>query len=305
MTVTAETLRLHRGLAVEKHRAIFQELARQLSVSGRRILPSPELTGWLAARRPFPSHVAYLEQRYAHEPYRLALALLAEDLSQASREDMLANLLSSQPHPARVRLDLLQDPLTAIQQSLPPPLNSGRILVAQRQLQIFGLHSAQLDLREDATRVNAAVSEALRGLAIHPNFEQLDGDSRLDLLRDLLSSPTPPLAPHPGFLPDTAETWSLFQLISHSRPVYGQLIFGAFIIAMTRQVADILSVLLLARWTGCDSGLQIVPLFENMDALAAAPRILNKLFHQDSYYNHLASCDNHQMVMIGYSDSNK
>ena len=75
-SVTAETLRLHRGLAVERHRRSLQDLARRLSVSGRRCPPPPSLDAWLQARRPLPAHVAYLEQRYAEEPYRLALALL-------------------------------------------------------------------------------------------------------------------------------------------------------------------------------------------------------------------------------------
>ena len=41
--VTAETLRLHRGLTVENHRRKFQELARRLSMSSRLVPPPPEL----------------------------------------------------------------------------------------------------------------------------------------------------------------------------------------------------------------------------------------------------------------------
>ncbi len=100
--LTAETLRLHRGLAVERHRRSVQDLARRLSVSGRRCPPPEALTAWLDARRPLPAHVAYLEQRYAGEPYRLALSLLAADLEAASREDMRARLLDEAPHAARI-----------------------------------------------------------------------------------------------------------------------------------------------------------------------------------------------------------
>src|SRR5262245_16225780 len=74
--VTAETLRLHRGLAVERHRRSLQDLARRLSASARRRPPPIALVAWLDARRPLPAHVAFLEQRYAQEPYRLALSLL-------------------------------------------------------------------------------------------------------------------------------------------------------------------------------------------------------------------------------------
>jgi len=50
--VTAETLRLHRGLAVERHRRALHDLARRLSLSARRLPPPEDLRLWLEARRP-------------------------------------------------------------------------------------------------------------------------------------------------------------------------------------------------------------------------------------------------------------
>ncbi len=80
--ITAETLRLHRGLAVEKHRALLQELARRLSSERPAHACAPDLLDWFEGRRPLPAHVLYLEERYNREPYRLALSLLAEDLAE-------------------------------------------------------------------------------------------------------------------------------------------------------------------------------------------------------------------------------
>ena len=74
---------------------------------------------------------------------------------------------------------------------------------------------------------------------------------------------------------------------------------------MTRSAADVLTVLLLARWAGCERGLQITPLFESVEDLGAAPDNLAALFTSEVYRPHLKSCEDHQMVMIGYSDSNK
>jgi phosphoenolpyruvate carboxylase len=51
--------------------------------------------------------------------------------------------------------------------------------------------------------------------------------------------------------------------------------------------------------------LSIVPLFETLADLEAAPKILQALFRLPTYRQHLASCESGQMVMIGYSDSNK
>ncbi len=313
--VTAETLRLHRGLAVEKHRSGLQDLARRLTFSARRSPPPADLMAWFELRRPLPAHVAFLEQRYTSEPYRLMLSLLANDLAEASRDDMAARLLESQPHTARASLGDFTRPLSMIRSAVPPVIAQDQLHTVETQFKIFGLHGARLDVREDSGRLNAALNEILRGLEIdyledestpaghlHP---VQDNDSRLALITRLLAAPLPVLSATPGVTPEAAETWALFHLIARARKVYGSDLLGPFIISMTRSAADLLAVLLMARWTGCDQGMDIVPLFETVEDLAAAPAILQELFELEIYRKHLASCGNHQMVMIGYSDSNK
>ncbi len=303
--VTAETLRLHRGLAVEGHRRTLQDLARRLSMSSHRLPPPPELTAWIESRRPLPPHVAYIEERYATEPYRLVLSLLAADLADASSDDMTARLLERKPHQARMKLQDLLEPLDIISASLPASIAQDEIQKVRYQLQIFGLHSMRLDIREESTRYNAALGETLRALNITPNFAELPDDERLALLTKMLSSTLPNLAEHPGVTSATAETWALFQLIKRVRGVYGAELLGPVVISMCRSASDVLTVLLLARWAGCDDGLQIVPLFETIEDLQAASPIFENLFTLPIYQEHLADCGNAQMVMIGYSDSNK
>ncbi|HEX7975341.1 MAG TPA: phosphoenolpyruvate carboxylase [Anaerolineales bacterium] len=199
----------------------------------------------------------------------------------------------------------LEELLAIIRNALPPTLASSQSRTVNEQLDIFGLHMARLDMREDASRLNATLGETLRALEIHPDFEHASEAERVELLVDLLAKPAPALAPHPGFTQGTAETWALFQLIDRARRLYGPDLIGPFIISMTRDAADVLSVLLLAKWSGCAEGLQIVPLFETMEDLHAAPRILADLFTLEAYRAHLGPCGTCQMVMIGYSDSNK
>ena len=303
--VTAETLRLHRGLAVERHRRTLQDLARRLSVSGNRLPPSPELIDWIETRRPLPRHVAYIEERYAAEPYRLILSLLAADLEDASRDEMTARLLERTPHEPRIKLEDLLNPIDLIAKSLPASLTQDEIQKVLHQLHIFGLHALRLDIREDSARYNAALAETLRALDITSNFEEMPPDERLSLLTKLLTDSLPDLSTHPGVTPATAETWALFQLIARVREVYGTELLGPVVISMCRSAADVLGVLLLARWTGCDDGLQIVPLFETIEDLQAAPSIMENLFSLPIYREHLITCRDAQMVMIGYSDSNK
>ena len=303
--VTAETLRLHRGLAVEKHRSTMQELSRRLSMSDRRLDPPSELSAWIEARKPLPPHVAYIEDRYPTEPFRLVLSLLASDLAEASRDDMTGRLLDRSPHQARIRTDDLLSPLDLIASKLPASIAQTELASARRQLHIFGLHAMRLDLREDSSRLNGTLDETLRALNIAANFAEMPDEERLRLLTELLESELPDLSAHPGVTANTAETWALFQLIKRVRDVYGSELLGPFIISMCQSAADILSVLLLARWTGCDEALQIVPLFETIEDLRAAPSIFESLLALPIYRGHLATCNNEQMIMIGYSDSNK
>ncbi len=306
--ITAETLRLHRGLAVERHRAAIQDLSRRLSMDARLVPLPRELQDWIAARRPFPARAAFLETRYGSEPYRLILALLASDLESASQDDMTARLLEETPHAARIAPADLRAPLDLVARALPPRIADADLKTVRRQLDIFGLHAARLDLREDAWRLARALGEILRGLNIASDFENESDQTRVQiLLRLLREHPVRPasLAQNPGVTSEVAETWALFRLLARARQIYGRELFGAFIISMTRGPADVLTVLVLARWSGCDDGLPIVPLFETLDDLNAAPRILADLFALDVYRAHLATCDQQQIVMIGYSDSNK
>ena len=218
---------------------------------------------------------------------------------------MTGRLLSSAPHTARIRVEDLNRPLCAIVSAVPEAVAQGPLRTACQQMDIFGLHGVRLDLREDASRLAASLGEVLRGLGIEPDYEQKSAGARRDLLLRLLSHPSPTLAPRPGISPETGETWALFRLIQRARSIYGPELFGPFIISMSQSSADVLAVLLMARWSGCADGLEIVPLFETIEALAAAPDVMAELLDLDVYRAHLATCRDGQTVMIGYSDSNK
>ena len=305
--LTADTLRLHRGLAVERHRRSVQDLARRLSVSGRRCPPPEALTAWLDARRPLPAHVAYLEQRYAGEPYRLALSLLAADLEAASREDMTARLLDEAPHAARITAAEVRTVVDLVAQGVPPALAGDRVRALEHQIEAFGLHAARLDIREDSGRLAAALGDILARLSLEAAFAERDEPARAAVLLRLLAEEAPKASEISALALDelSAETWRLFRLLGRAQAIYGRGSLGPFIISMTRGPADLLTVLLLARWAGGASGMQIVPLFETLEDLDAAPRTLEALFALPVYRAHLDSCAGEQMVMIGYSDSNK
>ena len=79
---------------------------------------------------------------------------------------------------------------------------------------------------------------------------------------------------------------------------------------MTQGAYDILSVLLLANWGQLHNRqeeipLDITPLLETVDDLQKGPEILESLLTNYIYREHLRYRNDRQMIMIGYSDSNK
>lgn len=303
--VTAETLRLHRGLAVEKHRKAVTLLGRHLSVQGDRLPAKHELLQWFEARKPLSDHVTFLQERYPDELYRLCLGALASDLGLASQAKMAKNLLSDSPHKAIAHPEDVDMVLRYIQDSMPTSLRNGKLQTLRQQVNAFGLHTARLDIREDSARLNQSLGETLRALGICQDFAAMSNDERTKILLEQLQKEPPRLSQTPGFLPETSQTWALFRLLHRTRSLYGTSLLGPFIISMTQGVADLLAVLLMARWSGGSEGLSIVPLFETVGDLVAAPKILEELFSLPVYRKHLATCGHHQMIMVGYSDSNK
>ncbi len=97
----------------------------------------------------------------------------------------------------------------------------------------------------------------------------------------------------------------LFRLVRKAHERIGPDAIQNFIISMTTGPADVLAVLLMAQDAGVSDSLDIAPLFETLADLQAAPQIMEQLFGNEAYLAHLAQRANNQLVMLGYSDSNK
>lgn len=315
--VTAETLRLHRGLAVELHRATVRNLNRSLSISDGVAVISQELKDALASAVSQSEHVDYLRERYPSEPYRLWLAILGADLADASAGDMVSRLKGLSNTPLRLRkMNDLRQPLDLIDRTL---RQSGMSDIAmddlaqiRDQAQAFGLHVARLDLRQYSDYHTAVLDEILAKLGLHDSFSELDGDGKTALLTELLEQPAPELNALADLSHESRETLTLFQILRRAIGFYGPELIGPYIVSMTHGPEDILAVLLLAHWHGfclrLDSdqeGLCIAPLFETREDLRAAPEVMAALFSHPVYSRHLARLNREQIIMIGYSDSNK
>jgi phosphoenolpyruvate carboxylase len=183
--------------------------------------------------------------------------------------------------------------------------HAGRFSVRRlvRRLETFGFHLATLDVRQDAL-VHRTVVGRLLGDSSWPERSAVERATRLR--RTIKSGEPPAVAPDA----DAERTLAVFRAIAECRTRYGAHAIGPFIISMTQGLDDVLTVLLLAKWGGLAEAdgavpLDVAPLFETLQDLRDAPDVMRGLVADDLYRAHLAYRGNRQVVMVGYSDSNK
>jgi phosphoenolpyruvate carboxylase len=319
-SVTAETFRLHRGLALTHHAAAAHALSRSLSLSSR-LTDSAALDVALEQDAPHPSEREdYIQERYPLEPYRLLLARLRDDLEAARANRQMEQRLLGQPagDPSSLRssADLLE-PLNLLMDTLRHNrldfVSDAGLKQFRIQASIFGLHAARLDVRQDSAYHTDVLDEVLRRLYVCPDYKSLTPESRANKLTELLNSYRPDLSLLTGLSAQTQDTLTLFQMLRRATVLYGAETIGPYVISMSRHSSDVLAVLLLAYWAGLclppdddePERLMIAPLFETRQDLVNAPQVMAALFEHEAYARHLDRLNREQMIMIGYSDSNK
>jgi phosphoenolpyruvate carboxylase len=304
--VTAEALVLHRHLALDKFQESLRELARLLSISSRIDQVSPELLLLLAKEEAADPHLKALHDRYPEEPYRLLLSGLRARLIEADQADQRKLLLGQDMSVEELRtvdlaqvLDLIADSLAAHRGAL---LAEGELKTVRRQLSLFGLSVARLDLRQHSSRHESALADIFRTLNLAPEYGEMSEEDRLSLLLKVLA--LPPLAvPNASFGAETSDVLGSLRVAKRAIELYGPEAIGVYVISMTHDLSDVLEVLVLLHLTGVM--LDIVPLFETLGDLEAAPGILEQMFQCEPYRAHLRARRDHQTIMLGYSDSNK
>jgi phosphoenolpyruvate carboxylase len=195
-----------------------------------------------------------------------------------------------------------------------PELASSLVTPLRREAETFRFCTVRLDLRENSAVTTRALQQiwrlSNRGAAEPPppdSGEWLEWVSG-ELARPLEGPGRPRLADERA-----ASTLGLFELVAELRPQLDREAIGHFILSMTRSVADVLGVYLLAKYSGnfadreavehCQ--LPVVPLFETIGDLRAAPAIMRDLFKVPVVRRSVKYQGGMQEVMVGYSDSNK
>lgn len=179
---------------------------------------------------------------------------------------------------------------------------------------IFGFHLATIDLRQDSSVHEVCVAELLKSANILGDYLSLSEDARCEiLLRELEHDPrilSDPTIPQSETL---ASELAIYRKAKSLRERFGDKIIEKNLISHATSVSDMLEIAILLKEANLAKGnegnefcdLQIVPLFETVEDLIAAPDILRKWFNLPLVKKWMDKKGRKQEVMLGYSDSNK
>ena len=296
------TLARHRDLALRSYRERVRDLFDQLSHSDTRVTISHDVTQRLAGYRDaFPDASAAMAARYSRMPYRQLLWLMLARLDATQSDDE-----RGYHGPA----ELLADAKAIADSLLSHGARDGGWRLVRRflwQVKVFGFHLAQLDLRQDSEVHRDAVGRLLNDA----EFAARPADDRAARILAALNEPAGLTTAATAADADTQRTLDVMRAVADCRRRFGTEAIGPYIISMAQGADDVLAVLLLARAGGLVDGeadmvpLDVAPLFETVDDLAAGPDTLQRMLDNPHYRDHLTARGNQQMVMLGYSDSAK
>ncbi len=282
-TITKEVLRLSRWKAADLYLGDVNELITELSMTKCNDAVR-ELAG------------------DEHEAYRAILKNLRTLLNNT------LEVLDAKLHDTEVpkketlqNIEQLWTPLYACYQSLHEcgmgVIADGSLLDTLRRLKAFGVHLVRLDVRQESTRHSDVLSELTRYLGIG-DYDQWSEQDKIAFLTNELSSKRP-LLPR-----DWEPSEQVKEVLDTCKVIAAQPreAFGAYVISMARTASDVLAVHLLLQECGCPYRMDVCPLFETLDDLNNSEAVMKQLMSIDLYRGFI---QNHQMVMIGYSDSAK
>ena len=307
--VTREAIQLARGHLLLHYQHLLDEITDLLTSSAQQVAVSEELLERLQAYVSLvhtPESQLFGEQDEFESYRRFVICLKAriqrtlESMEQAGPagaglpvmpytlaqgQDKLAQALPPYCSVEEFIADLetLRDSLAAHR-----GLRIARTQVDPLLLQVrtFGLHLHTLDIRQHAKVHAKALQEAI-------------ADTGSPTLAGRLSD-------------ETASVLETFRVVAEVKSGCTPEAIRQYVISGASTVEDVLAVVRLARLggvnvegSGRDPGLMPVPLFESIDDLREAPAVCRELWSRPDYRKLLASWDNWQEVMLGYSDSNK
>jgi phosphoenolpyruvate carboxylase len=174
------------------------------------------------------------------------------------------------------------------------------------KIEVFGLHFASLDIRQESSvhgKILAAISEKYKNI-LPDDYENLSDDEKI---KTLLSVDRVVSCEQ---FSDTVQqnTLKVIAAIKEIQLYNGPEGCNRYIISQCNSALNAIEVyalFLLSGWKKEEMNIDIVPLFETIDDLKNASDVMETLYTDLGYKNHLKLRNNRQTIMLGFSDGTK
>ena len=189
-------------------------------------------------------------------------------------------------------------------------LISGDFVELIQAVEIFGFYLASIDMRQDSSVHEACVAELLKSAGIHSRYSELSEEEKCQLLlKELEEDPRILSATHVEKSELLEKELAIFKAARKLKDKLGDDVIRQTIISHATSVSDMLELAILLKEVGLvdkeRARVQIVPLFETIEDLDHSEETMREYLSLPLAKKWIASRNNYQEIMLGYSDSNK
>ena len=172
----------------------------------------------------------------------------------------------------------------------------------------FGYHFASLDIRQDSRVHHEAFMTLLKGaqkqgvVSKDVDYLQLDESEKIDFLTTLKGDLLPE-----KFSDDLVnKTLGSIRAMQKIQSQNGELGCHRYIISNNQTAQNIFEVFAMIRLSNWESPtVDVAPLFETISDLSIAPKVMDVVYSNPTYRNHLRTRGDKQTIMLGFSDGTK
>ena len=189
-------------------------------------------------------------------------------------------------------------------------LVTGELTELLQAVDIFGFFLASIDMRQDSSVHEACVAELLASANIVKDYSSLSEEEKCQvLLKQLLEDPRILSATHAPKSELLQKELEIFKTARQLKDAIGEDVIKQNIISHSTSVSDLLELAIMLKEVGLideeGARVQIVPLFETIEDLDNSCDTMEKYLSLPIAQKWIASKNNYQEIMLGYSDSNK
>ena len=176
------------------------------------------------------------------------------------------------------------------------------------KVNIFGFHFASLDIRQDSRVHHAAFITLLEGAQKQGvvdksvDYLNLNENEKIEFLTTLQGDLSPE-----SFKDELVyKTLGSIRAMKEIQKQNGELGCHRYIISNNQTAQNIFEVFAMIRLSDWEAPIvDVAPLFETISDLTIAPKVMDAVYSNPTYRNHLRSRGDQQTIMLGFSDGTK